>query len=88
MYGSMFRYMARPMPYCRIKLPDDLDSVTFHQGENADSYEWVTTQINFLMEMMKLFPGFEQYTYEGDLGGEYQAALKEFGDATTGEFGS
>ncbi|OGC09549.1 hypothetical protein A3J90_05110 [candidate division WOR-1 bacterium RIFOXYC2_FULL_37_10] len=77
-----------PKPRKPLKVDNpDYSRFYLHDGvETPSSFQWLGSRVNFLMEMMKFLPRFEQVGYAGESSEEFYDALTEFGYAEGSSF--
>ncbi len=71
-----------PKPRKPIKVDTPVYSRIYpHGGESVAGFRWVGERVNFLTEMMKFLPTWEQVGYAGEPSEDFVTALGEFGNA-------
>ncbi|OGB90895.1 hypothetical protein A2625_07640 [candidate division WOR-1 bacterium RIFCSPHIGHO2_01_FULL_53_15] len=79
--GSSSATMRKPSKPLNVNTPL-FDRFHLHNTETETGFKWIGSRVNFLMEMLKFMPTFEQVMYGGEPEADYNLAVREYGNAT------
>ncbi|OGC06485.1 hypothetical protein A2526_03020 [candidate division WOR-1 bacterium RIFOXYD2_FULL_36_8] len=89
LYNGMFfgdsSTLQKPRKPIKVDNPD-FYRFYLHNNESPDAFKWIGSRVNFLMEMMKFLPKYEQSGYAGESSDDFSEALHEFGSAGESPF--